>query len=168
MFTISFNFDETTKKITNLKVVSLEPKELPKSDNYVEVLDNKLKFGKTALSMIGANPNDRIAINYWQVDAETTFPVIGKADVFTDGADGNRLTKAGTVSYRGQQRTILLEYGSLFTLEEFKDGIFKLVPVTEIKDSLEDENNDLENLNSAIDDEIATLMSENDIDDLPF
>ena len=129
----------------------------------MEVQENKLKFGKTALSLIGATANDRIAINYWTVNNQETFPIIGKSEAFTDGSDGCRLTKSGTMSYRGQQRTILLEYGNLFTLEEFKPGIFKLI-------SLEDEKNDLENLNSAIDDELAALMSNNDIDDqdLPF
>lgn len=168
MFSISFDFDETTQKVTNLKVVSSKPKELPKSDNYIEVQDNKLKFGKTALSLIEAVPNDRVAVNYWTVNNQETFPIIGKAALFTDGSDGQRLTKSGTMSYRGQQRTILLEYGSLFTLEEFKPGIYKMVPILEQKDSLEDEKNDLENLNTAMDNEIATLMSENDFDDLPF
>ena len=165
MFTISFDFDEVTSKISNLKVTPLKPKELPKSENYVEVLENKLKFGQTALSLIGANPNDRIAVNYWTVNNELTFPVIGKAEAFTDGADGQRCTKTGTISYRGQQRTILLEYGSLFTLEEFKEGIWKMVPV---KDDLEEVTIPETVTTSAIDDEIATLMSESDIDDRPF
>ena len=163
MFTISFDFDENTQKVTNLKVVSLKQKELPKSENYVEVQDNKLKFGKQTLELLGVNANDRVAINYWTVNNQETFPIIGKAEVFTDGSDGCRVTKLGTMSYRGQQRTILLEYGTLFTLEEFKPGIFKLIPVIEQEDSLEDEIHDLENLNSVID---FTELS--DVDDLPF
>lgn len=88
--------------------------------------------------------------------------------MFTDGQDGSRITKSGTMSYRGQQREILTEYGKLFTLVEFKTGIYKLVPIKEQEDSLEDENNDLENLNSTIDDEIVELMSNDNFDDLPF
>lgn len=64
MFTISFDFDEVTQKVSNLKVTSVKPTELPVSDNYIEVQENKIKFGKTALSLIGACANDRVSINY--------------------------------------------------------------------------------------------------------
>lgn len=43
--------------------------------------------------------------------------------MFTDRLDGNRLTKTGTVSFRGEKRTTLLEFGTYFNLEEFKDNI---------------------------------------------
>lgn len=158
MFTISFDFDETTKKITNLKVVSID-KSLPTSDNYIEVQDNKLKFGKEAISLLEANPGDRIQVNYWTVNNQETFPVIGKSAIFTDMTGGNALTKSDTVSFRGNQRTVLLEYGNLFKLEPFKSGMFKLVPIESEIDNLEQEKKELDNLNS-IDDDL--------FDDLPF
>lgn len=158
MFTISFDFDETTKKITNLKVVSID-KSLPTSDNYIEVQDNKLKFGKEAISLLEANPGDRIQVNYWTVNNQETFPVIGKSAIFTDITGGNALTKSDTVSFRGNQRTVLLEYGNLFKLEPFKSGMFKLVPIESEIDNLEQEKKELDNLNS-IDDDL--------FDDLPF
>ena len=158
MFTISFDFDETTKKITNLKVVSID-KSLPTSDNYIEVQDNKLKFGKEAISLLEANPGDRIQVNYWTVNNQETFPVIGKSAIFTDMTGGNALTKSNTVSFRGNQRTVLLEYGNLFKLEPFKSGMFKLVPVESEIDNLEQEKKELDDLNS-IDDDL--------FDDLPF
>ena len=64
MFSISFDFDETTQKISNLKVVSLVPKELPESENYIEVQDNKLKLGKAAISMLNVKADDRISVCY--------------------------------------------------------------------------------------------------------
>lgn len=159
MFTISFDFDETTKKVTNLKVVSID-KALPTSDNYLEVQDNKLKLGKEAVTLLEANSGDRIQVNYWTVNNQETFPVIGKSAVFTDPTGGNALSKSNTVSFRGNQRTVLLEYGNLFKLEPFKEGMFKLVPI--INDNIEQEQKELDNLNM-IGDEIA-----DEFDDLPF
>ena len=79
--------------------------------------------------------------------------------MFTDKDGGNALTKSNTVSFRGNQRTVLLEYGNLFELEDFKPGMFKLVPITSSPDDLEQEKKELDNLNS-IDDDL--------FDDLPF
>ena len=157
MFTISFDFD-TTKKVTNLKVISID-RSLPTSDNYIEVQDNKLKLGKEAISLLEANPGDRIQVNYWTVNNQETFPVIGKSAIFTDMTGGNALTKSDTVSFRGNQRTVLLEYGNLFKLEPFKSGMFKLVPIESEIDNLEQEKKELDDLNS-IDDDL--------FDDLPF
>jgi hypothetical protein len=149
MLKISFDLDEVTKKISNLKVVSVS-KEILESPT-LEVLDNKLKLSKAAIELLKVQANDKIAVNYWTVGNEETFPVIGKAEVFTDEEGGNRITRSNTISYRGQQRTILLEYGSLFTLETFKDGMFKLVKVEQEASDLINENNDLQDLNNLSD-----------------
>lgn len=146
MLKISFDLDEITKKISNLKVVSISNEVLESAT--IEVLDNKLKLSKAAVDMLGASANDKVTINYWTVDNELTFPVIGKAEAFTDSDGGNRLTRSNTISYRGQQRDILLEYGSLFTLESFKDGIFKLNKVKIEDDSLNNETTDLQDLDN--------------------
>lgn len=138
MFTISFDFDETTKKVQNLKVVSLEPG-LP----TVQVLENKLQLSQAAIELIGAKTGDRLAINYWTVNNKETFPIIGKSEVFTDEDAGTKLTKSRTLSYRGQQMDVLKIYGNNFKLESFKEGMFKLVPIKE--DNLETELIDLEN-----------------------
>lgn len=158
MFAISFNFDETTRKISNLKVVSVD-KTCPTDENYLEVQDNKLKFGKDAITLLEASSGDRIQVTYWTVNNQETFPVIGKSEVFTDKDGGNALTKSNTVSFRGNQRTVLLEYGNLFKLEEFKPGIFKLVPFASTEETLEQEKKELDNLNS---------MNDDLFDELPF
>lgn len=138
MLTISFDFDETTKKVKNLKVVSLE------SDNpTVQILSNKLQLSQAALELIGAKTGDRVTVNYWTVNNKETFPVIGLSEVFTDEDNGTKVTKSRTISFRGQQSDILKMYGDNFTIEPFKDRMFKLVPIKE--DSLEDELIDLEN-----------------------
>jgi hypothetical protein len=81
--------------------------------------------------------------------------------VFTDPTGGNALSKSNTVSFRGNQRTVLLEYGNLFKLEPFKEGMFKLVPIIN-NDNIEQEQKELDDLNM-IGDEIA-----NEFDNLPF
>lgn len=136
MFTISFDFDETTKKIKNLKVVSIEPG-LP----TVQALENKLQLSPSAIELIGVKAGDRLSINYWTVNNRETFPLIGKAETFNE--EGTKLTKSNTISYRGQQMEVLNMYGSNFTIEPFKEGMFKLVPIKE--DSLDSEMIDLEN-----------------------
>ena len=113
----------------------------------VTVADNKLILSKEAVKALGGVAGDRIAINYWTVDNETTFPVIGKSECFGDSTGGNRLTKSNTVSFRGVQRDILLEYGSFFKLVRF-NNYFKMekVDVISENDLLEEEERDLANL----------------------
>lgn len=169
MFRISFDFDETTKKISNIKVVSETPKEIDLSNPTILVLDNKLKLSDSAVAMLNAAANDRIAVNYWMVNNEETIPVIGKAEVFTDKDGGNRLTQTNTVSFRGRQRETLLIYGNQFTLEEFKDGMFKLISVKSTNDeteSLNETQEELENVQTILEEEIFDETF--DFDDLPF
>lgn len=129
-----------------MKVVTIskEVEELP----TIEVLDNKLKLSDSALKKMGVSANDRLSIEYWTVDNQTTFPIIGKSEVFTDSENGNRLTKSKTLSFKGQQRTILLEYGNFFRLEEFKENMYKLVPINLEEDDLKNEEEDLSKLDN--------------------
>lgn len=136
MLTISFDFDETTKKIKNLKVVSIEP-----GQPTIQALDNKLQLSPAALELIGVKSGDRLAINYWTVDNKTTYPLIGKAETFNE--EGTKLTKSNTISYRGQQMDVLKLYGTNFNIEPFSEGRFRLLPIEE--DSLDNETMELEN-----------------------
>ena len=113
----------------------------------VTVADNKLVLSKEAVKALGGVAGDRITINYWTVNSEITFPVIGKSECFGDPTGGNRLTKSNTVSFRGMQRDILLEYGSFFKLIRF-NNYFKMekVDVISENDLLEEEERDLANL----------------------
>jgi hypothetical protein len=148
MLHIQFDFNPTTSEVTNLVVKSTE---INKDDATVIVQDNKLQLSKSAADLIGASFGDRVTVNYYTVSPEETFPVIGKSDLFTDASGGNRLTKSNTVSFRGSQRDILLEYGKFFKLEPFKK-YFKMVKIKEDseKESLKEEELDLENLDKEI------------------
>ena len=119
----------------------------PQNNAIVLIENNKLVFSDEALELINANPGDRISIEYYTINSEETFPVIGKSELFTDKTGGNRLTKSNTVSFRGIQREILLEYGEQFELEKF-NGYFKMNKVerTTESDDLKEEESDLEKL----------------------
>lgn len=168
MFKISFDFDETTKKISNIKVVSETPKVLDLTNPTLHVLDNKLQLSESAVNLIGVNPNERVTITYWQMEDGTHTPIIGKSEVFTDKDGGNRVTQSNTISFRGRQRDTLLMYGDAFKVEEFKDGMFWLTPIKS-EDNTEDlqmENEDLLELSNISDEEM--IIEQDDFDDLPF
>ena len=178
MLRISFEFDEVSQKISNLKVESANA--IVNKAYDLRIDDNKIELTSSAVNKLKAIAGDRISVNYWTVDNQTTYPIISKSEVFTDGADGNKLTKKGTVSFKGQQRTSLLKFGSLFTFSEFKDkngevkdNVFILTPVddsssqsendfTDVKESMEE----LEG--SRVEDVIDEILGEDNEDALPF
>ena len=181
MFKISFDFDEVTKKISNISIVdSIKP--IVKRDTtgkaIVEVTSNKLIISDTALALLDANPEDRISINYFQESKENTFPLIAKSEYFTDKRNGNKLTKSNTVSFRGNQRTLLLEYGTIFELQSFKEHIFKLVPINDndseiVSEELKDEEQELDKLandiiTNSIEDSLPIGDPDEEYDSLPF
>lgn len=131
MLKISFDFDETTNSVTNVKVVKTASKfenlDLP----IVELGDSKLIMSPKAIELLSAQIGDRISVNYIQKNNELTFPVIGKSGVFTDKEAGNKLSKTNTVSFRGSQKTCLSQYGNLFKLEALRPGVFKMVKIEE-------------------------------------
>lgn len=97
----------------------------------IKLESNKLIFSKEAISLLNVSPGDRIAINYKQESNTNTYPVIGLSSCFSSPDDGNKLTKSNTLSFRGNQNTILKLYGEEFTLEpENQNCVFKLVPIT--------------------------------------
>ena len=96
----------------------------------IKVENNRLVLSSEAVKALNATVGDRITINYWNINKETTFPLIGKSELFSDPTNGNKLTKSNTVSYRGTQNKILKEYGSLFKLIPFKT-YFKLELINE-------------------------------------
>lgn len=142
MVKISFDFDETTKKVSNMTVISLDTEQ-----PTLTVESNKLQLSKAAVKLLQVKPDDRLDIQYWNVNNEETFPVIGKADVFTDAEGGKRLTKSNTLSYKGKQQETLLSYGRIFEICEFKSGMFKLVKLEQnSQEDLSEEENALTNL----------------------
>lgn len=179
MFKISFDFNEQTKTVSNVKVVSLDSTTASSNSYDMRVEENKVSLTLEAVNKLGAVAGDRISINYWTVDNTTTYPIISKSDVFTDGQDGSKLTKRNTFSFKGQQRISLLKFGETFEFSEFtdkngevKEGVYVLTPtdnkVDESDFSLENEaSNDLDD--KKVEDEIDKILAEDNYDDdLPF
>ncbi|MBO7693497.1 MAG: hypothetical protein J6T10_12775 [Methanobrevibacter sp.] len=63
MLKISFDFDETTQKVSNLKVVNTSVKASAKEYD-LEVDENKLNLTSDAVEKLGAVAGDRISVNY--------------------------------------------------------------------------------------------------------
>ena len=148
MFRISFDFDAETQTVSNIQVENSTAKYESINLALVEVADAKLLFSKQAVELLSAKTGDRIAVNYVQKNNECTFPVIGKAEVFTDPSAGNLLTRINTMSFKGAQKATLLRYGQSFRLEPYKDGMFKMIPIDDLEicaadSELIDENNEL-------------------------
>lgn len=173
MVNISFDFDESTHKVTNLKVIEKNKVIVPEievSGNYdLQILDNKIQLTSEAVNKLKVTTKDRIAINYWYVGPNNTYPIISKADVFDNGVEGNLLKKSKTFSFRGEQREMLLKYGSVFLFEEWKDktgkikeGVFKLIPVHKEDDSILENN--IANIEEAAIEKINQKEIEDDAD----
>jgi hypothetical protein len=143
MFNIQFNFNPDTQEILNLRVVNLNKDQQP----YVKIEDNKLVLTQDSINLLNVFPGERITINYYSVSPEETFPVIAKSEFFTDATGGCKLTKHNTVSFKGNQRETLMEYGDFFKLEPFKKW-FKMIPVERLveNDNLIHEEIDLKKL----------------------
>lgn len=166
MLKISFEFDENTKSVSNLKCEVLNKEHINSNGKpVIEVGDNKLIISPEAISLLGAVPGDRISINYAQKSNELTIPLIGKSEIFADREAGNKLTKSNTVSFKGKQRTLLLEYGSIFTMEKSTTpGMFYLKPSTD-DDSTELSSPELVPEMEITEEEFDKL---DNIDNLPF
>ncbi len=139
MFTISFNFDEINKKISNMKVTEIDTNKI---DCQISVLDKKLVFTQEVLDILDAKPGERLNINYIQKSNEITIPLIGKASAFCDPESGNKLTKSKTLSFKGSQVAILKQYGEYFNIETYpeKPDTFRLIPVSKIDTKLKTED----------------------------
>ena len=128
-----------------------------KDDNnplaQVELVDNKLSFNNAAISMLGLSTNSKVDIKYKKIDNETV-PVL-------DITEGNKVTKNGTVSFRGSKNTELSKYGTVFIIEKQDDRYYILKGDKDL-DILSGDNNVF--IDKAIDDlDLSDLEEAEDI-----
>lgn len=128
MLKVSFDFDEISQTVLNVKVEKKSAKYEDCKLPIVEVGDSKLILSPETIKLLLISYGDRIDVNYIQENNQT-FPVIGKSEVFSDPNSGNKLLKTNTICFKGTQRNILLKYGNFFKLEKINDGIFKLISI---------------------------------------
>ncbi len=91
------------------------------SDPCVKLEDGKLVLNSKAVSLIEANSGDRVCVSYVQKEDGSFIPIIGTQENMGDNVNGNKLTKALTVSYKGKQATALSQYGKQFSLKILSD-----------------------------------------------
>ena len=130
--TITFDYNPETNEYKPIKqeIVKETPKPSKIKDNgeaRIKLLDNKYELNQTAINMLGLEVGDRVDIKY-QIVNGLKYPIIGASDTWKC-ASGNKLTKSGTVSYRGTANQLLAEYGEEFTFSEWKDhqGLYVLI-----------------------------------------
>ena len=55
----------------------------------VELSSNRLILSKDCVTLLNITAGERLSIMYYQIDNQTTIPLIGKSSCFTDENDGN-------------------------------------------------------------------------------
>ena len=128
--------DEAPKKKTATEKKKEEEEE--SSEPQLTLTDNKYLLNKAALTALKADTDARIDIKYHKVEG-ALVPIIGLDETFGTHS-GNRLTKTGTVSCRGNANTQLSRYGTIFTFKDYKDGLFLL---SGDKDIIEEEEKEV-------------------------
>lgn len=114
------NFKEPAKKASTPRAKKV--KDDGEEEPMIHVIEGKLQFNNKAIELTGFQADDRVLIQF-EKKGKTTSPVVCLDD------KGNRMTKTSTVSFKGQQREHLLEYGTDFKLEAYegRDGMFKML-----------------------------------------
>ena len=139
-FTVTFDFDQETETVSNIKtfVDGVEKKKkttkqtkskevILEESSVIKLTDTKLEFNNKTVAEMGISHETRIVIKYEQFGPKNMIPIIGTDESFDEEGAGNKLTKTNTVAFKGKQNTVLKEYGSEFTIEAYKEGIWKLV-----------------------------------------
>ena len=86
----------------------------------IQVLDNRLQLSSNLVNnMLKAHSGDRIAINFAERDGHLV-PTISVSNC------GNKLSCKGTISFRGAQKDLLIQYGTTFEAEVSDSGIIYL------------------------------------------
>lgn len=147
----TFEFDPATNTYTpvgNPEIVKqtqnkIKPKANESSEPQLELSENKYSLNSAAIELLNVEAGDKIDIK-WQIIDNINYPIIGPSTIW-NSASGNKLTKSGTVSYRGKANILLSEYGDTFELSPWKghDGLFILMgnePMPEVEPIVEDEN----------------------------
>lgn len=187
---VTFEFDPTTETVSNLKcfVDGVEKKKTTTrsqsktkkekdevmEDTPIITLDtNKFCLNNKAHSILmegyeGDEP--RINVKYEKI-GKKSMPIIGSDEAWDEEGAGNKVTKAKTVACRGKQNTVLAEYGSEFTLTEFKGGLWILTPTSGEKEQSLDEASYEESLQTVDDLDLTVVTREDDdteIDEMAF
>lgn len=109
--------------------ISTDPKKAIDSTKPYIVYENNstLQFNEVALQYTGFSPGDVLKVKYETTSKGVTYPIIAKAETFGVKL-GNKLTKKGSMSYKGKQGIKLAEYGTIFLLQGYADaGVYRML-----------------------------------------
>ena len=123
------------KKTSTTKKTTKKDKE-ESNESFLVREENKLVLSSKLVEELGAEYEDRIAINYEKTSEGITFPLIGLSISFGGKESGNKLTKSNTVACRGNSNTTLAEFGNKFTIEPYGNMVFKLVGDTQAEKTI--------------------------------
>lgn len=139
---VTFDYDAEANTVSNVlcSVDGVEKKKRTtkkKSDVEEELASvpllklepNKLIFNNRCIADMEIEYEDKIIIR-WEKQGKTLFPIIGKDIAFDEEGSGNKVTKSNSIGYKGKQNAVLAEFGSEFTIEPYKEGLWKLVSTT--------------------------------------
>lgn len=140
----------TPEIVNESKKTSKPVKHDDNQEPEIVLLESKYTLNQAAVELLDVQPGDRINICYINVsdNPNVKVPVIGSSTMWGNDL-GNKLTKSLTVSYRGVANGVLAEYGSVFKLEFYKDGLYIMrgnkpvevddnIEVTETQEIVED------------------------------
>lgn len=144
--TVTFEFDGEKETVSNIKcfIDGVEKKktttrakakkeEVLEDEAVITLEANKLSFNNKAVAVMQIAYQDRVLIKYEKIKgSKKPVPVIGTDLAFDEEGAGNKVTKSNTISYRGDANNVLSQYGNKFTLEDYEDGKWKLIPMGEI------------------------------------
>lgn len=142
----TFEFDPQTNKYTPVgepeivKTQTNKKKKQESDEPQLELDENKYSLNSAAIELLGVQSGDKIDIKYQIID-NLNYPIIGPSSIWKSNS-GNKLTKSGTVSYRGQNNIVLSEYGNIFTLTPWKghEGLFVLMGNEPVPEIIQDDN----------------------------
>lgn len=163
--TTTGTFEITNTETGETKSVKTSKKTKDENPNPQIILeDNKYKFNSAAVKLMNISPEDRVDIKY-EKENKKFIPIIGKDSAFGT-ANGNRVTKTLTVSYRGKANEELRQYGTIFDVKPHptKEGLFKLIGDAPISEDVNLPDDDPEV--DLVDDDINLEDLVDDADDL--
>jgi len=151
-----------TTRSTKVKEIILEDEAL------VTLEPTKIQLNNKAVADMGIVYGERVIIKYEKITgSKKYFPTIGSDTSMNEEGSGNKITKTNSVAYKGKANIILAEYGTEFSVEPYKEGVWKLVsknaPVKPV--TYEEVTNQAENLDFTI---ITDDDSEIEIGEMPF
>lgn len=154
---ISFDFDETTKKVSNLTVDDSAVKQAVKkkkpTNNKIMLNGSTLKLTDAVLTALGVSVGDRLCVRF------NPKPVILRPDIANESNGGNLITKTMTLSCKGKTSELLTKFGTEFDFTGQSDGYVVLTATTEDANLQADKEKEKINLSELDEDDFALPQS---------